>query len=166
MGTRHQKWSERSGQPPAAPRDEHRGSGSTRGRGPVCAHIARFTRGLCTLFNSKGVPSKVRLDHKGVWWKCHLSPSWSTFLVENSLRTCYVGFCMFVQVLRTDQVQQIVLFYLVFWCSASQNDRSFFPHCSICYFYFYYYFSSSKKIALFFFFTSQPMVSRPLATWG
>lgn len=95
--------------------------------------------------NSAGAPS---------WWK-------------TVSRLCWVGFCIFVKVLRPCPTNYAVV-SSVLMLSLSKWQKLFSPLIQFLIFYFSYYFSSSKKIStfFFFFFTSQPMVSRPLATWG
>lgn len=120
------------------------------GQGRLGVHVARFTRELRTLFNSKGVLSKVRLEHKGVWLKCHLSSSWSTFLMENRLRTLLCGL-LYLCKRSKDRSCPTICAVLpgVLMLSFSKWQRL--PPPLILCVIFYYYFSSSQKISTFFF---------------
>lgn len=74
--------------------------------------------------------------------------------------------CVSMVVSGTNGVQWMGLFFLLFLCSASQNDRSFFPFLILFVLFLFFNFFLVIVYNNTFFQTSQLKVTRPLATLG
>lgn len=96
--------------------------------------IPSFTCSLLMRLNSKKLqfPKCVWAMGIYIWWKCHLESNQSTFMVENTHHVVQWELLYLHSALRTNSVPWIGLFFLLFLCSASQNDRSSSPFDSIC----------------------------------
>lgn len=147
-----------------------REAAACRGRTlPECqtSWVSTWASHFLMLFNSKNTISKVCLDHKSIWWKCHResSPTPSPWRIPP--RVLDVNLCLSEVVSRTNGVQWMGLFFLLFLCSASHNDRRFFPFLIlfVLFLFFNFFLVIVYNLALFFQ-TSQPKVTRPLATLG
>lgn len=77
------------------------------------------------LFNSKNTISKVCLDHESVWCKCLCESSPTTGISGDAPRVFHVNLCLSVAVSRTNGVQWMGLFFLLFLCSLLKMTEDF-----------------------------------------
>ena len=155
MGTRHQKWSERSGWPPAA-EHEHRGSSSMWGQGPpVCpaspVSHARSVRCLIRKAYFQSVtgptgPQGGTVEMPPLIQLEHLPGGESHWAV-----LCGLSYLCKGSKDRSGPTNCAVL-PGVLMLSFSKWQKLFSPLILFVIFYFYYYFSRSQNISTFFFF--------------